>query len=339
MYFRKWKSILFVVLVIVIAMFFTSCEFSTEENEAIQKVADELITEGPAGANLTPSATLTPTKTSTPTPTPTITPTATPVKVSYNDDRDDTKCPYTNTVLQGMGFVDLIGYQVVLEGSNLVGILEFADPNLSESMQAVPFWMAGIVGGNPDVAMLPGMDPWGFGEWSIDCWYAEEEFQCAFAMRENDTFSDTDYEVDAKFEGNTLTFVLPYGFPRVGDTFGAYAQTDTGYDFLGIDENGLLLEVGFQCPFPAEVAGMVLDDSYTVCGSGCWLRDKIVEGQKAEVWCMNDSPCVAIGGECHLFSRGLDDPPQDPDSWMHVAEPGQKVQKDNTQAYHCFCVQ
>jgi hypothetical protein len=339
MYFRRWKGILFVVCVLFIAMSFASCEFSTEEEQAIDKIADELIEEGPAGANLTPSPTLTPTQTSTPTPTPTATPTPTPVKVSYLDEPDDVRCPYTQMVLQEMGFVDLIGYEVVLDGLNMLGTLEFADVDLGSSMQVVPFWIAGVVGGNPEVAMLPGMNPWGFGEWSVDCWYAEEEFQCAFAMRENDNFFDTDYEVDAKLEGNTLSFVLPYGFPRVGDTFGAYVQTDTGYDFLGIDENGLMLEVGFQCPFPAEGAGMVLDGSYTVCGSGCWLRDEIVEGQKEEVWCMNDSPCVARGCECHLFSRGLDDSPQDLDSWEHVAEPGQKMQKDNTQAYHCFCVQ
>jgi hypothetical protein len=339
MYFRRWKGILFVVCVIAIAMFFTSCEFSTEEEQAIDKIADELIEEGPAGANLTPSPTFTPTQTSTPTPTPTITPTPTPVKVSHLDEPDDVRCPYTQMVLNDMGFVDLIGFEVVLDGLDVVGTLEFADSNLSESMQVVPFWIAGVVGGNPEVPPLYEMNQWGWGEWSMDCWYGEEDLQCGFAVRENGTFNDIEYDVHMNMEGNKLTFVFPSGYPRVGDTFGAYVQTDTGYDYLGIGENGLLLEVGFECPFPAEVVGMVLDTSYTLCGPGCSLRDKIVEGQKEEVWCMNDSPCVARGCECHLFSRGLDDPPQDPDSWKHVAEPGQKMQKDNTQAYHCFCVQ
>jgi hypothetical protein len=336
-YFRRWKGILFVICVILLAISFASC--TKKEKQAIDKIADELITEGPAGANLTPSPTVTPTHTATITPTPTVTPTPTPVKVSYQDDPDDAKCLFTHNVLNDMGFVDLIGFEVVLDGLDVVGTLEFADPDLASSIQTVPFWIAGVVGGNPEVAPLSGMDPWRLGEWGIDCWHTEGDLQCAFALREGDTFADTEYEVDFNLEGNKLNFVFPYGFPRIGDTFGVHVQTESAYDYYGIDENALLLEVGFECPFPAEVVGMVLDGSYTLCGSGCWLRDKIVEGQKEEVWCMNDSPCVANGCECHLFSRGLDESPQDPDSWEHVAEPGQKMQKDNTQGYHCFCVQ
>jgi hypothetical protein len=338
MYFLKWKGFLFVFCAILLAISFASCEFSTKEKQEIDRIADELIEEGPAGANLTPSPTATTTRTSTPTPTPTITPTPTPVKVSYLDDPDDVKCPYTYNVLHDMGFIDIIGYELMLDGDHLVGTLEFADMNMESSIQTLPLWMAGVVGGSPQADPLYGMNQWGWGEWSMDCWYAEQDLQCGFAMRENDTFSDTEYEVDFSLEGNQLTFVFPPGYPRIGDTFGAYAQTDTGFDFYGIDENGLLLEVGFESPFPSEVVGMVLDTSYTICGSGCWLRDKIVEGQKEEVWCVNDSPCATLGCECHLFSRDLDESPQDPDSWKHVAEPGQKMQKDNTQAYHCFCV-
>jgi hypothetical protein len=237
-----------------------------------------------------------------------------------------------------MGFIDLIGYDLVLDGRQWVGTLTFADMNLGDSIQTQPYWLAGVVGGSPDAIPLVGMNPWGMGEWSVDCWFADAEMKCGFAVRENDTFNDTDLVVDPDLEGNTLSFTFPYGYPRLGDTFGVYAQTDSGYDYYGVDDTGLLLDVDLQCPYPGDMVGMVLDGVYNVCGSGCTLRDNIVEGQKEVVWCMHDNACVAKGCDCHLFSSDLNDPPQDPDSWRHEAEPAEKIQKDNNRAYHCFCV-
>jgi hypothetical protein len=85
--------------------------------------------------------------------------------------------------------------------------------------------------------------------------------------------------------------------------------------------------------------GTVLDDDYTVCEASCRKREKIVEGQKVDVWCMNDSACANLGCECHLFSRDRDDTADDPDSWEHVTGPMDKIQKDNDLSYRCFCVE
>ena len=90
-------------------------------------------------------------------------------------------------------------------------------------------------------------------------------------------------------------------------------------------------------PIPGNV-GIVLDDEYEICGSGlCRYNEKIVEQQKVMVWC-TDAGCANMGGQCNLFAREIGDPPQEPDSWNHVAGPNQKMQKDQDFVYHCFCV-
>jgi hypothetical protein len=83
---------------------------------------------------------------------------------------------------------------------------------------------------------------------------------------------------------------------------------------------------------------IVLDEKWTICGSGvCKYNEKTVEAQKTEVWCTDDG-CSAVGGNCSLFSRAKEDSPQDPKSWSFVVSSNEKMQKDWSLVYHCFCV-
>jgi hypothetical protein len=124
-------------------------------------------------------------------------------------------------------------------------------------------------------------------------------------------------------------------------SFTAQGETSEQQIHLAALEDGSLgwfSDCGDPTLIPPPLVAMALDGGFTVCGSGCSLREKIVEAQKIHVWCMNDSACTSRGCACHLYSLGPGGSPQDPDDWEYETEAGDKILKDNNRDYHCFCV-
>ena len=77
--------------------------------------------------------------------------------------------------------------------------------------------------------------------------------------------------------------------------------------------------------------GPVILDGYTLCGSGCSAPNPTTGACPATTTCKG--PC-----SCHLFGRSALDPPQDPNSWKHKANPGVPHAPIAGQVYRCFCV-
>ena len=73
-------------------------------------------------------------------------------------------------------------------------------------------------------------------------------------------------------------------------------------------------------------------DGYRLCGPGC-------PQPAADGSCASHSDCTSRGCDCHLFARSALDPPQDPDSWKHKADPGEPHSDIAGQVYRCFCVE
>ncbi len=105
-------------------------------------------------------------------------------KASYLDVEDDVLAPGSSTVLSGRGFTDLIEFGMLSVDGSVEGYLEFAEPDLGTALASYPYWAAGVMGGSPDAAMIPGWDFVGYGEWNIECWPYNQTVECGFRGRE-----------------------------------------------------------------------------------------------------------------------------------------------------------
>ena len=74
-------------------------------------------------------------------------------------------------------------------------------------------------------------------------------------------------------------------------------------------------------------------DKYRLCGTGCTPPDP-KDGS-----CKNERNCTDKKCACHLFARKETDPPQNPDSWKHKADPGKPHAPREGYVYRCFCVE
>ncbi len=229
------------------------------------------------------------------------------------------------------------------------GPIPISDPNYSYTYAAV-FDADGDPNNN-----FQYMDPYNWDywqnsdQWYILDWYHQDQIWTVSVLGEN--WAPVMSDARAVVYENSIFWLIPSGDFSVDNpgfrvssfmTSAAYDPEDVGGDVNGANPTEpltiLVSDPIYMVDSPYTLAATVLDDDWTICGSGvCKYNEKLVEAQKTEVWCTNDG-CSAAGGACSLFSRAKEDSPQDPDSWIYVAGSNQKMQKDWSLIYHCFCV-